>query len=180
MSCNDRTRILHKWLWVDESLTKSPRETAIMWNSPELFLFQMNVEVTVFLSPDSWWPSLWYQTHKVPLFYCWMSISHDNQIGFVSVAATSDNKTEMTEVKSWEGFSKQASAGLFSGPIFQIWTTEPVHLTRWYSSRLISIIIPMMCLTYREVNSPSIGAEEEHLSGTCGHVCWWVMVSANT
>lgn len=45
------------------------------------------------------WLCLLYQTHKVPLFQCCTSITHGNRICFVSVAATSVNKTETSEIQ---------------------------------------------------------------------------------
>lgn len=111
MSCNDRTRILHKRLWLDESLTKSPRKTAVMWNSLEFFflLFFSRWDLGSLCSChrlNSQWLCLLYQTHKVPLFHCCTSITHGNRICFVSVAATSVNRSETSEVKG-KGFSKQ-------------------------------------------------------------------------
>lgn len=42
---------------------------------------------------------LLYQTHKVALFHCCMSITHGNRISFVSVAATSVNKLRQVKLK---------------------------------------------------------------------------------
>lgn len=58
-----------------------------------------------------------------------MSITHGNYIGFVSVAATSVNMTETSELKSREDFSKQVSAGLFSGPAWEDFRSRPLNLS---------------------------------------------------
>lgn len=59
MSCNDWTRILHKQIWLLESLTRAWKKTVVMGNSPLTGVFfyfiiffsvQMSLEVTVFLS----------------------------------------------------------------------------------------------------------------------------------
>lgn len=89
----------------DESLTKSPVKT-MMWNAP-LFL-QTGPEVTVFLSLAV----LLYET----LFHRCMSITRSNSARFVSIAATSFNKTESSQMKSWGGFSKQVSGRWFPHP----------------------------------------------------------------
>lgn len=55
---------------------------------------------------NSRWLCLLNQTHKVPLFHSFTSITHGNRIGFVSVAATSVDMSETSRVKG-KGSGKQ-------------------------------------------------------------------------
>lgn len=74
------------------------------------------------------------------------------------------HSTGVRRVK-WKG---KALANRLEG--FLIWTAGPVHLPRWYSPCLMSVITPLMCLTLKGVNSPKAGMRCWGGAAQCKHV----------